>query len=153
MLPALSAPRFALPMLPASSVFRKEVDDLFDRFLGDFAHNGKLGMMRGWNAPVAIWDDDSHVYVEVEIPGLSGEDVEVVAHQGTLRIAGERKPTDEGRNYWYNERTFGRFERVISLPDLVDADSIEAQMHDGVLSVTLSKRPEAQPKRVAIKTG
>ena len=148
MLPALSTRRFSLPMVPATSVFRREVDDLFDRFFGDF--NGS-SMTRGWNAPVAIWDDEQYVYVEVEVPGLSRDELEVVVHQGSLRIWGERKTTEENRNYWYNERTFGRFERLITLPDVVDSETIAAEMHDGVLSVKLTKRPEAQPKKIAIK--
>lgn len=153
MLTALSTRRSGLPILPASSVFRREVDDLFDRFFGDFIGNGNGGMARGWNVPVAIWDDEKHVYVEVEIPGLCQDDLEVVVHQGNLRIWGERKTTEDNRNYWHNERTYGRFERVISLPDVVDPDSIQAKMRDGILSVTLTKRPEAQPKKVAITAG
>jgi len=46
---------------------------------------------------------------------------------------------------------YGRFERLISLPDVVGPDSIEAKLHDGILSITLQKKPEAQPKKVAIK--
>lgn len=150
MLPALSTSRFFQPMTTAPSVLRREVDDLFDRFFHDFPGNGE-GMTRGWHAPVAIWDDNNQVYVEVEVPGLSQDDLEVVVHQGNLRIWGERKLPDGDRNYWYNERTFGRFERLITLPDVVDPDSINAQMRAGILSVTLQKKPEAKPKKVCIK--
>jgi HSP20 family protein len=153
MLTALSTRRSALPMMSAPTVFRREVDDLFDRFFGDLAGNGNSGMTRGWKAPVAIWDDEQHVYVEVEIPGVCRDDLELVIHQGSLRIWGERKFAEENRNYWYNERAYGRFERLIALPDTVDADSIEAELHDGILSVQLTKKPEAQPKKVAIKAG
>jgi len=141
-------------MLPASSILRREVENLFDRFLGDSDGNGNGGgMTRGWNAPVAIWDDEQHVYVEVEVPGLCRDDLEVVVHQGILRIWGERKAAEDSRNYWYNERSFGRFERLITLPDVVDSDTIDAEIRDGILSVKLRKRPEAQPKKVAIKAG
>ena len=153
MLPALSTRRFTFPMLPAPTVFRREVDDLFDRFFGNFAGNGDTGLSRGWTAPVAIWDDAQCVYVEVEVPGLCRDDLEVVVQQGNLRIWGERKAAAENRNYWYNERTFGPFARLITLPDVVEPDSIEAEMHDGILSVKLMKKPEAQPKKVAIRAG
>lgn len=152
MLPALSTRRFAFPTLPLSSDFRREVDGLFDRFFGDIAA-GANGMTRGWNAPVGIWDDETHVYVEVEVPGVCCDDLQVVMRQGNLKIWGERKTADGGRNYWYNERTHGRFERLIALPDVVDADSIEAQMHDGILLVKLTKKPDAQPKKIAIRAG
>ena len=151
MLPTLSTRRMTFPTLPAPSMFRKEVDELFDRFFGDVV--GTANMTRGWVVPVAIWDDDQYVYVEMEVPGLSQNDVEVVVHQGNLRVVGERKAPTENLNYWHNERMFGRFERLIALPEVVDPESIDATMHDGILAVKLMKRPEAQPKKVAIKAG
>jgi len=152
MLPALMTRRFAFPVLSASSAAHSDVDEFFNRFFGDSAQNGK-SPTRGWTAPVAVWDDEKHVYLEVEIPGVGRDDLEIVIHQGNLRICGERKSADESRNYWYNERTYGRFERQIALPDVVDSESIEAELRDGILSVKLQKRPEAQPKKVAIKVG
>jgi hypothetical protein len=77
--------------------------------------------------------------------------LEVTVQQGCLRICAERRAPEENRDYWHNERQYGRFERVISLPDVVDADSIDAEMRNGVLCVRLVKKPEAQPKKVAIK--
>ena len=151
MLPALNTSRFFLPAPTAPSAFGREVGDLFDRFFRDLPGNGEGGMTRGWHAPVAIWDDNQHVFVEVEVPGLTQDDLEVVVHQGNLRIWGERKLPDGDRNYWHNERTFGRFERLIALPDVVDPDSINAEMRAGILSIALQKRPEAQPKKVCIK--
>lgn len=153
MLPALSTRRFSLPALSASNSFRHEIDQLFDQFFGSFSGPGESALARGWNAPVSIWDDEQHVYVEVEVPGMSQDDLEVVVQDGYLRIRGERKMPQGERNYWYNERTMGRFERVISLPDVIDADSIEAQVRDGILAVTLQKTPGAQPRKVAIKAG
>lgn len=153
MLPALSTRRFSLPALSASNSFRHEIDQLFDQFFGSFSSSGEPALARGWNAPVSIWDDEQHVYVEVEVPGMSQDDLEVVVQDGYLRIRGERKTPQGERNYWYNERTMGRFERVISLPDVIDADSIEAQVRDGILAVTLQKMPGAQPRKVAIKAG
>lgn len=151
MFPALSSRHFSLPTLSASNSLRHEVDRLFDHFLGHNSGSAESAMTRGWNAPVSIWDDDQHVYLEIEVPGLSQDDLEVVVHQGNLRIWGERKSPQEDRNYWYNERMYGRFERVIALPDVIDPDSIEAQMRDGLLYVTLQKTPSAKPKKVAIK--
>jgi HSP20 family protein len=132
-------------------MFNKEIDEMFARFFGDVVGTGN--MARGWVVPVAIWDDDQHVYVEVEVPGLSENEVEVVVHHGNLRIVGERKAPAEDRNDWHNERVYGKFERLITLPEVVDPESIEATIHDGVLAVKLSKRPEAQPKKVSIKAG
>ncbi|MBS0261653.1 MAG: Hsp20/alpha crystallin family protein [Planctomycetes bacterium] len=149
MLPTLSTRRMSFPAFPLPTTVRQDFDELFNRFFGDFP--GTTNMTRGWVVPVAIWDDDQHVFIEIEVPGLNQNDIEVVVHQGNLRIVGERKAPSGTANYWHNDRMYGRFERVITLPDVVDPDSIEATMHDGILAVTLLKRPDAQPKKVAIK--
>ena len=62
------------------------------------------------------------------------------------------RPAPEGkRNYWLNERGYGRFERVIRLPETVDDDSIQAQLDAGVLRVTLGKKAELQPKKITVQ--
>ena len=127
---------------------RNEVDTLFDRFFG--GDGGSL--TAGWSGglPIATWEDDDHVYVEVELPGVAEEDLELTVHNGMLFIRGERRP-HEGRNYLYNGRSYGRFERVIALPATVNADDVRAKLTNGVLEVQLSKTPEAKPKRIAVQ--
>jgi HSP20 family protein len=87
----------------------------------------------------------------VELPGLSKDDFELIAHEGKLRISGQRKAPEGERNYWRNERCYGTFERTIALPESVDWDNVEAELTHGVLRITLHKRPEAQPRKVEIK--
>jgi HSP20 family protein len=125
------------------------LDALFDRFFSD--DFGPAGQTWSW-APVAMWEDDDHVHVEAELPGLSDQDIEVTVHDGVLYIRGERKPA-EGRKYVYNGRSYGRFERVITLPERVNADDVQATMTDGVLTIDLPKSPEAKPKRITVKAG
>jgi len=76
--------------------------------------------------------------------------VEVTVHNEMLYIRGERK-REEGRQYLYNGRTDGRFERAITLPEPVKTDDVRATLTDGVLQVALPKSPEAKPKRIAIQ--
>jgi HSP20 family protein len=124
---------------------------LFDRFFDDrFFH---YGFTPEWGAgvPVSLWQDEDHVYIEAELPGLTDQDVDVTVHNGMLFIRGERKP-EEGRQYLYNGRTWGRFERVITLPEAVDADTVQAELTNGILRVTLPKSPEAKPKKITLKT-
>lgn len=66
MLPALSTRRFSLPTFLPSHSLRQEVDRLFDQFFGNAPGTPESAMARGWNAPVAIWDDDQHVYVTLQ---------------------------------------------------------------------------------------
>jgi HSP20 family protein len=104
---------------------------------------------RGWAAPVAIWQDDDHVFVEAELPGLSDGDIEVTVHNEMLYIRGERKP-EEGRRYLYNGRRYGRLEHAFTLPAAVDASGVRANLTAGVLHIALPKRQEAKPRRIAI---
>jgi HSP20 family protein len=125
------------------------IDSLFDRVFGD--DGAFLG--QAWSGmPLAMWQDDDHFYVEVELPGVSDGDVEITVHNGMLSIRGERKPA-EGRRYLYNARSYGRFERVITLPGAVQADDVQATLKDGILSLTLPKSPEAKPRKIALQAG
>jgi len=134
-------PTFSHPM--------NRLDTFFDRFLGD--DGGSLG--REWGGmPVALWQDDDHFFVEVELPGVVDNDVDVTVHNGMLSIRGERKP-EQGRRYLYNSRPFGRFERVITLPEAVKTEDVQATLKDGILSITLPKSPEAKPRKITLQAG
>jgi HSP20 family protein len=124
------------------------LDPFFDQVFGD----GSGAMSRAWSwAPVAMWQDEDHLFIEAEMPGLSDTAIEVTVHNDRLYIRGERKP-EEGRKYLYNGRSYGRFERAITLPEAVKTDDVQATLTNGVLQIALAKRPEAKPKRIAIKS-
>ncbi len=125
------------------------LDSLFDRVFGDDG-----GFMRqSWpSMPLAMWEDDDHLYIEAELPGVSENDVEVTFHNGSLFIRGERRPAED-RKYLYNGQTFGRFERVVTLPEAVNTDAVEATLSNGMLCITMPKSPEAKPKKITLKSG
>jgi len=134
-------PAFTFPVNP--------LDTLFDRILGD--DGGSLG--RAWaGMPVSMWDDEDHFFIEAELPGVSEHDVDVTVHNGMLFIRGERRP-EEGRRYLYNSRSFGRFERVMTLPEAVKTDDVQATLKDGILFITLPKSPEVKPKKIMLRVG
>jgi HSP20 family protein len=123
------------------------LDTFFDRAFGDDGFTSQ-----GWSwAPVSIWEDDDAIFIEAEVPGVKDSEVELTVHNGLLYIRGQRAPV-EGRRYFYNGRTFGRFERVVTLPEAVKTDDVEATLADGVLCVRLPKSPEAKPKKITLKT-
>src|SRR3954447_15575742 len=144
-----------LPVLRNNSVVApvaagpiNRLDSLFDRVFGD--DGGFLG--QAWaGAPVAMWEDDDHISIEAELPGVGEKDLDITVHNGMLFIRGERNP-EEGRRYLYNGRSYGRFERVITLPEAVNTDGVQATLKDGVLCITLPKSPEAKPKKIELKT-
>src|SRR3954447_6503098 len=124
------------------------LDSLFGRVFGD--DGGSLG--RAWSGgPVAMWEDDDRVGIEAELPGVAESDLDITVHNGMLFIRGERKP-EEGHRYLYNGRTYGRFERVITLPESVNTEEVQATLKDGVLCINLPKSPEAKPKKITLKT-
>jgi HSP20 family protein len=120
-----------------------------DWFESVFGNDGAFLTHAGGALPVAVWQDDENVYVEAELPGVAEDDLEVTVHNGTLFLRGERKPV-EGRQYLYNGRTYGRFERILTLPESVNADAVKAALANGVLSLTLPKSPEAKPRRITL---
>jgi HSP20 family protein len=124
---------------------------LFERFFDDSFFNDGFSPEWGAGVPVSLWQDEDHVYIEAELPGLTDQDVDVTVHNGMLFIRGERKP-EEGRQYLYNGRTWGQFERVIRLPEAVDADNVQAELTHGILQVALPKSPEAKPKKITLKS-
>jgi HSP20 family protein len=142
MLPALRN-QFGLAPL---SVPTNRISSFFDRI---FDEDRWLSPMAG-GIPVAMWEDDDHLYVEVELPGIAEADVDVTIQNGMLFIRSERKP-EEGRRYLYDGRTYGRFERVISLPEAVKTDDVQARLTHGVLHVALPKSPEARPRKITLQ--
>jgi HSP20 family protein len=123
------------------------LNSIFDRVFGGETLLGDTSSL----GPMAMWEDDDHVYVEVELPGMTDKDMDITVHNGMLFIRGERKP-DEGRTYVYQGRCYGRFEQAITLPEAVATDNVQAELKDGVLTITLPKRPGVKPRKIALKT-
>lgn len=129
---------------------RHEMGQVFNHFLG----NGQQANGNGshWIAPLAIWEEEGRFCLDVEMPGVAKGDVELTVEAGRLTVQAQRKAPESNPEYLYNQRKFGATERTISLPEYADADSIEAELRDGILHVTIAKKPEAQPKRIPVKT-
>ena len=104
-----------------------------------------------WHAPASIWEAENTFHIELDAPGVAKEDVELTFDKGTLQITLERKLPEGDRTNWHNERGFGKVTRSVSLPDTVDPSTITAELTNGVLHVTITKRPESQPKKIEVK--
>ncbi|HUO88950.1 MAG TPA: Hsp20/alpha crystallin family protein [Rhizomicrobium sp.] len=136
------------PFEPFSS-FRQEIDRLFDDFFapsrGVAAPGGNGGMLR---PSIEMTEDDKAYHVTAELPGLDMKDINLDLRENTLSISGEKKSekTEQGEGTHYSERTYGRFERMIALPDEVDADKVDAHFKNGVLTIDLPKNPRAVEK-------
>jgi HSP20 family protein len=95
---------------------------------------------------------EDHFVLKADLPGLTDGDVKIEVADNTLMISGERKAEHEQTERgWYRiERSFGSFSRSLTLPDGVDPDAINAEFHNGVLSVRIPKPEERKPRRIEI---
>lgn len=107
-----------------------------------------------WWPSLDVADRSDAIVARVDVPGMKSEDIDISVQGNTLTIRGERKDVreDEQENYYYCERRSGSFRRDITLPSTVQADKIEAQYRDGVLTITMPKTEQAKPKRIQVKT-
>jgi HSP20 family protein len=132
------------------SQFRNEMDRLFESFrFGD----GAWPALAAAYPAVNVWEDDDHVYAEAELPGMELSDLEIYVTSGNqFTIKGERKQPSPASAYWHRqERGFGSFTRVLTLPVDVDADKVEARLHNGVLTITMPKSETARPRKITVK--
>jgi HSP20 family protein len=122
----------------------------FDALLGQFLAPAMRRGQAGYFTPTSVWEEDTAYHVELDIPGVAREDVELTFDKGKLSIAVERKGPEKKANHWHEERGYGRAVREVALSKLVDPATITAELAAGVLHVTVGKSPEAQPKRIDI---
>lgn len=149
---------FALPL--------EELRDEFDRLWTSLTAAPPL---HGWGVrtegvfpAVNVRESGEAVTIEAELPGLDAGDVEISVTGDELVLKGSRpgdQPAENGEAEsqpqvtWHRrERGSGTFERRIELPVAVNAAGVEARLVDGVLTVTCPKAPEAQPRRVAVRS-
>jgi HSP20 family protein len=107
---------------------------------------------QAWSPRVDISEEASRFVILADLPGVDLADIEIQMDKGTLSLKGERKATapGEGATSTRSERLHGRFDRRFALPDSADADGISAIGRNGVLEISIPKRPEAAPRRIVI---
>jgi HSP20 family protein len=93
--------------------------------------------------------------VEVAVPGLKPEDVDITVENNVLTIKGEtrQESEDKQRNFHRVERRFGSFQRSIALPTTVKADAIQASLENGVLRLEIPKAEEVKPRKISVNVG
>ena len=128
----------------------REMERLFEDFFGSPREGTSLAE---WAPAVDIKEEEGAYRVQVDLPGLKKEDINIEVNENRLAISGERQFEQEEKrdDYHFVERSYGRFHRAFNLPSSVDANKIDATYKDGVLEVTLPKKEEVKPKKVTIK--
>jgi HSP20 family protein len=126
-----------------------EMNRLFDHW-GD----GGRGRWFATSYPaVNVWEDAENVFVEAELPGLDPKDLEIHVTGGNqLTLKGERKESVPEKGVVHRqERGFGSFVRVVTLPFQVNADKVDAHFENGVLLIKLPKHEAAKPRKINVK--
>jgi HSP20 family protein len=105
--------------------------------------------------PVDVYEDEHHINLNIEVPGIDEKDIDVRVENNTLTVHGERKFEKEEKeeNFRRVERQYGSFTRTFTLPQTVDPENVQANYDKGVLKIQLAKREEAKPKQIKINVG
>jgi HSP20 family protein len=119
-----------------------------------FGRPGTRIMMPTAFPAINITEDKDKYYVRAELPGMKAGDIKLEVTGRNLAITGERKMQSEGENTRYHrrEREAGRFSRIVGLPGDVDADSVDANLVNGLLTVAIAKSAAAKAKQITVKT-
>jgi HSP20 family molecular chaperone IbpA len=155
----LSRPRRLDSAVDPFALVERRMNDLFN--LPGIIGDSSSGLATSWSGPfseglrVDVTENDKNYVVKADIPGVKKEEVSITLKDDILNISGERTSSKEEKDEQRHvvERSIGRFARSIRLPTDADPESIEAAVEDGVLKLTIEKRPtppEEAPKRIPI---
>ncbi|MEE4347497.1 MAG: Hsp20/alpha crystallin family protein [Paracoccaceae bacterium] len=111
-----------------------------------------------WLAPASDASTDGHAYrITVELPGVEEKDIDVSVNEGMITVKGEKSSSreDKGDTWFFSERQYGAFSRTFRVPADAQADKVEADLKDGVLTLSIPKKApqEAKATKVAIRKG
>lgn len=134
-----------------------EFKQLFERFLNMGEANGDESSVvtSQWTPRVDIREEAQRFVILADLPGVDPQEVEVLMDKGILSIKGERRSEAGQQTDRYSriERRYGMFHRRFALPDSADPDGITASGRNGVLEISIPKRPETTPRRIQVGTG
>lgn len=120
-----------------------------DRTLGDSADSASVS----WIPHVDIHEEQDRFVVTADLPGVEGKNIEITADKGVLTVKGERRSEKKASEDGFErvERAAGTFLRRFTLPESVDAEAIKASHVNGVLELSIPKRPQEQPRRISVQ--
>lgn len=131
--------------------FNREMNTAMQQYLSDSAD----GNEQGWHVPAVNVAETENAYeVTLDVPGMKIEDFDVELNRGELWITGERKQEHEeqGKKWHRVERRYGKFRRAVTLGNDIEPSGTDAEYKDGVLHIKVAKSPNAQPKRIEIRS-
>ncbi|MBN8554861.1 MAG: Hsp20/alpha crystallin family protein [Deltaproteobacteria bacterium] len=131
-----------------------------DRMLDDFITPSRLLNQEGEILPAFspacdIEETDSYYLVSFDVPGISKDNIKIEVVDDVLTVSGEKRTEQEQKKSAQHliERSYGQFKRSFTLPAHVDADKVEANYQDGVLTISIAKAESAKPRQIKIGEG
>jgi HSP20 family protein len=108
---------------------------------------------RPWTPAVDIMENENELVLTADLPGVKMDDIDIRLEDGTLTLTGSREmeKREDKAGYHRLERSYGKFQRAFVLPDTLDADRVQANFNDGVLTVTLPKKETAKPRTIKVQ--
>jgi len=105
-----------------------------------------------WIPSVDILEKDGNIVLKAQLPGMTEKEIDLKIEGDTLTLKGERKMENEDKksNYHRVESFYGSFTRSFRLPDGVDYEKIKADYKNGILTVTIPKKPEVKPREIQV---
>jgi HSP20 family protein len=133
---------------PARSTM-EDLSDRMSRLMHDFFGDGTPATMA--MAPIDIEETNDAYVVDIELPGVRREDVDIELRDNQLRITGEIRERERKGLLRRRERRVGQFEHAVTLPGDVDPNSVDANLSAGVLTVRVGKAYRSQPRRIEVR--
>lgn len=128
----------------------QQLDELFGHGGGRLP--GIRSVNRGTFPPINVGTTPEKVDVYLYSAGLDPKTLDVSIQQNLLTVAGERRPPhQENAKFYRRERFHGEFRRVITLPDDIDPEHVEAQYTNGILHIAVRRREASKPRQIEIK--
>ena len=124
----------------------------FSDLLDDF-FNEAVSSSNAFVPGIDISETDDQFQVQVELPGMERDDIEVSLENSVLTVNGERKfeEKENGKKFHKVESHYGTFSRSVQLPENVDADSVDAHYKDGILHISIDKSEDKVRKKIEIQ--
>jgi HSP20 family protein len=130
------------------SRMEREMDELFGQWPWPM---GLRATARGAFPAVNVGSTPDQLEVYLFVPGVDPQSLDISIQQNLLTVSGERRqPAEENATFYRKERFEGEFRRIITLPDDVDPERVDAHCRDGILRVTVQRREAAKPRQIEI---
>ncbi len=138
---------------PLLAQFRRLEQELDEVFGSATPWTGGIRSLPPGTFPaINVGGTEDQVTVYLFAPGIDAKKLDISIQQNVLTVSGEREVArDEQATYYRQERFDGEFRRVLSLPDDVDPEKVEASYRDGIVQITVRRRESAKPRQIAIR--